>query len=142
MRNQIASEFRKLVTTRSVYAMLAGLVVIVGLGVVATTTDAEPGSLLAPLEHRESAIVAAVERAFLQRLEGGCQVPMACHAVLDGETVRARGLVIDPEGEALHEARATGAPSEAATLGRELAETLLSQGAGAILERHATSRRH
>ena len=51
MRNQIASEFRKLATTRSIYAMLAGLV-IVGLGVVATTTDAEPGSLLAPLEHQ------------------------------------------------------------------------------------------
>ena len=50
MRNQIASEFRKLVTTRSVYLMLAGLIVIVGLGVVATTTDGEPGSLLAPLQ--------------------------------------------------------------------------------------------
>jgi ABC-2 type transport system permease protein len=52
MRNQIASEFRKLTTTRSIYAMLAGLVVIVGLGVVATTTDGQPGSLLAPLEHQ------------------------------------------------------------------------------------------
>jgi ABC-2 type transport system permease protein len=52
MRNQIASEFRKLATTRSIYAMLAGLVVIVGLGVVATTTDGEAGSLLAPLEHQ------------------------------------------------------------------------------------------
>jgi ABC-2 type transport system permease protein len=52
MRNQIASEFRKLTTTRSIYAMLAGLIVIVGLGVVATTTDGEPGSLLAPLEHQ------------------------------------------------------------------------------------------
>ncbi|HET8526096.1 MAG TPA: ABC transporter permease [Actinomycetota bacterium] len=52
MRNQIASEFRKLATTRSIYAMLAGLVVIVGIGVVATTTDGEPGSLLAPLEHQ------------------------------------------------------------------------------------------
>jgi ABC-2 type transport system permease protein len=52
MRNQIASEFRKLATTRSFYAMLAGLIVIVGLGVVATTTDGEPGSLLAPLEHQ------------------------------------------------------------------------------------------
>ncbi|MGA9160345.1 MAG: ABC transporter permease [Actinomycetota bacterium] len=52
MRNQIASEFRKLATTRSIYAMLAGLVAIVGLGVVATTTDGEPGSLLAPLEHQ------------------------------------------------------------------------------------------
>jgi ABC-type transport system involved in multi-copper enzyme maturation permease subunit len=52
MRNQIASEFHKLTTTRSIYAMLAGLIVIVGLGVVATTTDGEPGSLLAPLEHQ------------------------------------------------------------------------------------------
>ena len=52
MRNQIASEFRKLTTTRSIYAMLAGLIVIVGLGVVATTTDGEPGSLLVPLEHQ------------------------------------------------------------------------------------------
>jgi ABC-2 type transport system permease protein len=53
MRNEIASEVRKLATTRSVYLMLAGLIVIVGLGVVATTTDVEPGtSLLAPLEHQ------------------------------------------------------------------------------------------
>jgi ABC-type transport system involved in multi-copper enzyme maturation permease subunit len=52
MKNQIASEFRKLTTTRSIYAMLAGLIVIVGLGVVATTTDGQPGSLLAPLEHQ------------------------------------------------------------------------------------------
>ena len=52
MRNQIASEFRKLVTTRSLFLMLAGLIVVVGLGVVATTTDGEPGSLLAPLEHQ------------------------------------------------------------------------------------------
>ena len=52
MKNQIASEARKLTTTRSIYAMLAGLIVIVGLGVVATTTDGQPGSLLAPLEHQ------------------------------------------------------------------------------------------
>lgn len=52
MRNQIASEFRKLTTTRSMYAMLAGLIAIVGLGVVATTTDGQPSSLLAPLEHQ------------------------------------------------------------------------------------------
>jgi ABC-type transport system involved in multi-copper enzyme maturation permease subunit len=52
MRKQVASEIRKLTTTRSIYAMLAGLIVIVGLGVVATTTDGQPGSLLAPLEHQ------------------------------------------------------------------------------------------
>ena len=52
MRNQIASEVGKLTSTRSIYAMLAGLVAIVAIGVVATTTDGQPGSLLAPLEHQ------------------------------------------------------------------------------------------
>lgn len=52
MNNQIASEFRKLATTRSIYAMLAGLAVIVGLGVVAIVTDGQPGALSAPLERQ------------------------------------------------------------------------------------------
>ena len=52
MKHQIRSEFRKLATTRSVYAMLAGLVAIVGVGVVAVTTGTKPESLVAPLEHQ------------------------------------------------------------------------------------------
>jgi hypothetical protein len=50
MRNQIASEFRKQTTTRSIYAMLAGLAAVVALGVVAIVTDGQPGALVAPLE--------------------------------------------------------------------------------------------
>jgi ABC-2 type transport system permease protein len=50
MRNQMASEFRKLTTTRSIYAMLAGLAAIVVVGVVATTAEGQPGSLLVPLQ--------------------------------------------------------------------------------------------
>jgi ABC-2 type transport system permease protein len=52
MNNQIASEFRKLATTRSIYAMLAGLAGIVGLGVVAIVTDGQQGALSAPLERQ------------------------------------------------------------------------------------------
>jgi ABC-2 type transport system permease protein len=52
MRNQIASEFRKLATTRSIYAMLAGLAAVVGVGVVAIVTDSGAGDLLAPLERQ------------------------------------------------------------------------------------------
>jgi ABC-2 type transport system permease protein len=52
MNNQIASEFRKLATTRSIYAMLAGLAVIVGLGVVAIVTDTGAGDLAVPLERQ------------------------------------------------------------------------------------------
>lgn len=52
MRSQIASEFRKLATTRSIYAMAAGLAVIVGLGVVAIVTDTGAGEMVGPLERQ------------------------------------------------------------------------------------------
>jgi ABC-2 type transport system permease protein len=52
MRNQIASEFRKLATTRSIYAMAGGLAVIVGLGVVAVVTDSGGADLSGPLERQ------------------------------------------------------------------------------------------
>ena len=52
MRSQIASEFRKLATTRSIYAMAAGLAVIVGLGVVAIVTDTGAGDMAGPLERQ------------------------------------------------------------------------------------------
>lgn len=111
------------------------------LAIEAREDDVELANLLAALEHRPTAIVAAAERAFLQRLEGGCQVPMACHAVLDGDVVRVRGLVVDPAGDPLYEARTSGPPANAAKLGRELAETLLERGAGPIIEGLAKNRR-
>ena len=52
MRDQIASEFRKLTTTRSVYAMLGGLVAVVAIGVVAIVTGGGSTDLQAPLEQQ------------------------------------------------------------------------------------------
>jgi ABC-type transport system involved in multi-copper enzyme maturation permease subunit len=52
MRNQIASELRKLTTTRSVYLMLAGLLAIVAIGTVAIVADTRPADLHGPLQHQ------------------------------------------------------------------------------------------
>ncbi len=52
MRDQIASELRKLTTTRSAYAMLGGLLAIVTLGVVAIVTDGRGADLAAPLQEQ------------------------------------------------------------------------------------------
>ena len=52
MRNEIASEFRKLTTTRSIYMMLVGLMAVVTLGVVAIVTDGGSMELFAPLERQ------------------------------------------------------------------------------------------
>jgi hydroxymethylbilane synthase len=109
------------------------------LAIEARADDGEVLELLAPLEHEVSAHLAAAERAFLARLEGGCQVPMACHARIEGGLLHVHGLVVGLGGAPLFEARKVGDPREAAELGRGLAETLLRMGAGGIIEKLAAS---
>lgn len=97
--------------------------------------DHQLATWLGALDHGPTRIVAAAERAFLARLEGGCQVPMACHATLTGDRVDVRGLVVDPSGAPIFDARTSGPSDRAAELGHELAQTLLGQGAGSVFER-------
>jgi hydroxymethylbilane synthase len=99
--------------------------------------DTELADLLAPLNHTPTQTVAAAERAFLARLEGGCQVPMACHATLADGRVHVRGLVVDPSGAPIYDASASGPAERAGEIGRELAETLLRLGAGDVFDRLA-----
>jgi hydroxymethylbilane synthase len=74
------------------------------------------------------------ERALNKHLNGGCQVPIACYAVLEGEQIWLRGLVGDPSGGLLLSAEARGPQSAAQALGVQVAEDLLAQGADAILQ--------
>ncbi len=90
--------------------------------------------LVAPLGHGPTSRVAAAERAFLARLEGGCQVPMGCFAEPDGEGgLTLRGIVADPSGAPYYSATTAGR-NDPTDLGTQLAEQLLAQGAGGVLE--------
>jgi hydroxymethylbilane synthase len=106
-------------------------------GILALETrvdDVRMRELLLPLNDAATASAAAAERSFLVRLEGGCQVPMACHAALRAEDVLSvNGLVSDPSGRPCFMATKVGAPSKAEQLGLELAETLLRLGASRVL---------
>ena len=73
------------------------------------------------------------ERALNKRLNGGCQVPIACYAILEGEQLWLRGLVGQPDGSQLLRAEARAPLAEAETLGVKVAEDLLGQGAEEIL---------
>src|SRR5690625_4582251 len=93
-------------------------------------------SLLAPLHHVPTALKVRAERALNRRLEGGCQVPIACHAVLETpDRLWLRGLVGEPDGSVVLTAEARGSAQQPEELGVQVAEDLLGQGAGAILER-------
>ena len=102
------------------------------VGIVCRTADAEIHALLAPLHHAETAARVTAERALNKRLNGGCQVPIACYALLEGEQLWLRGLVGQPDGGLL--LRAEGRGSDAEALGVQVAEQLLAQGAEAILK--------
>ncbi|MDG9781356.1 hydroxymethylbilane synthase [Metapseudomonas otitidis] len=104
------------------------------VGIECRTADAEVHALLAPLHHRDTAVRVNAERALNKRLNGGCQVPIACYAVLEGDQLWLRGLVGQPDGGQLLRAESRAPADEAEHLGVRVAEDLLGQGAETILK--------
>jgi hydroxymethylbilane synthase len=95
----------------------------------------DPATLarLAALEHPDTRIRVEAERGFLARIEGGCQVPIAGHATLEGGNVRLRALVASLDGTRVIRGERVGLPKDARALGVALADELLSKGAREIL---------
>jgi hydroxymethylbilane synthase len=108
----------------------------VGQGAIAIECregDAEVMALIAGLGHADTSIRVRAERAFNRRLEGGCQVPLAAHALLDGDELHLRGLVGAVDGSRILRAEIRGSRDQGEALGVALAEDLLAQGAGELL---------
>lgn len=106
------------------------------LALEARVGDDEVNRRLSALEDRETRVAVSCERAFLSRLGGGCQVPIAAHARVAGGRIEFRGLVAHPGGGALVEfAKSASAKDvrDAEALGLEGAEDVLARGAQAIL---------
>ncbi|GAB4350095.1 MAG: hydroxymethylbilane synthase [Gammaproteobacteria bacterium] len=104
------------------------------IGIECRRDDLRINKLIAPLDDPATHCRVAAERAMNARLSGGCQVPIAGFAELEGERLSLRGLVGRPDGSLVLRAAAEGGREEAADLGRRVAEDLLAQGAGPILE--------
>ncbi len=103
------------------------------LGIEAREGDREAMALLAPLDHLPTRQATAAERRVMERLEGGCQVPLAALAEFRGRVLWVRGLVASLDGERIAEAEAEGPPEEAAEVGLRVAERLLELGGEEIL---------
>ncbi|MGL6245798.1 hydroxymethylbilane synthase [Pseudomonas sp.] len=104
------------------------------VGIECRSADSEIHALLSPLHHQDTATRVIAERSLNKHLNGGCQVPIACYAVLEGEQIWLRGLVGDPSGGLLLSAEARAPRGDAEALGVKVAEDLLSQGADDILK--------
>ena len=109
----------------------------IGQGIIGIETrldDARVRELLAPLHDAETAVRLVAERSLNATLAGGCQAPVAGHAVLEGGELRLRGLVGWPDGSDIVRGEISGQADDAEALGRTLAEDLLARGARPILD--------
>lgn len=109
-----------------------------GQGAVAVQIRADDGraaNLMTTLNHPPTSITVTAERAFLQRIEGGCQVPAGALATLEGGSVTLSTLVCSPDGTLAVAASATGTAEDAAAVGLSAAERALEDGAHEILAR-------
>lgn len=103
------------------------------LGIEGRVDDRFIQDLLEPLNDSTSRITVAAERAFLARLEGGCQVPIAGHATLEGSKLTLHGLVASVDGQRIIRDVIHGSVEEAEFLGVALAERILKAGGDKIL---------
>jgi len=91
--------------------------------------------MLATLDHANSRTVVLGERAFLNRLGGSCQVPIAGHGELLADTFSLTGLVADMDGSRIIKSQLSGPADSSEAIGVKLAEQLLARGADEILEK-------
>jgi hydroxymethylbilane synthase len=104
------------------------------LGIEGREDDGFVRNLVSRLEHQQTRVTVTAERALLKRLEGGCQVPIAGHAVLQGENLTLDGLVISLDGKRYVRYSLSGLMAEAESIGKNVAEGLLDRGAQPILQ--------
>lgn len=105
------------------------------LAIQCRADDEETLKLLAALEDESTRQAVTAERAFLQGLGGGCAVPVAAYATVISEqssVISLTGLVISEDGTKV--VKVTGESADAITLGKELAQRAIAQGAGEILK--------
>ena len=105
------------------------------VGIELRSDDSQVLELLRVLHHVPTARRVTAERAMNQRLQGGCQVPIACYAdYLPGtDRLWLRGLVGKPDGSLILRAEGEADAAEAEQLGIRVADDLLAQGAAEIL---------
>jgi hydroxymethylbilane synthase len=104
------------------------------IGIECRCDDARVKALIAPLHHAATGQRTQTERAMNATLAGGCQAPVAGYSVIGSAGIELRGLVGRPDGTEIIRGDISGPAQDAEALGKQLADELLSRGAGQILD--------
>lgn len=104
------------------------------LGIICRADDENTRELLRVLDHEETHLATTAERALLRELEGGCQIPIAAIAQVEGNHLKLRALIASIDGKCVVRGETEGNRADAVALGRSLARDLLGRGGRAILD--------
>jgi len=104
------------------------------IGLEIRSGDADTEALVKALHCSRTGTAVEAERAFLRRLEGGCQVPIGALAANRNGSLCLQGMVASLDGKLMFKGKKEGTPEDAEALGTALAEELLQDGCGSILE--------
>ncbi len=98
------------------------------IGIEIRDKDERTRSLLAAVNHKETEIAVACERAFLSSLDGSCRTPIAGHAIIRDGRLEFRGEALTLDGRMSFTAERSGAFADAARLGRDAGEEVKARG--------------
>jgi len=104
------------------------------LGIETRARDEKTCALVSLLEHAPTRAACTAERTLLYALGGGCQIPIAAHAVVQGNTLHLEALVAAMSGEIVLRDTVEDEPQHAARAGETIAARLRERGAAALLE--------
>lgn len=107
------------------------------IGIERREDDEMCAEMLAAIHDSPTAERLDAERAFLARLDGSCETPIAGLAERVGETLRLRGEVLRPDGSEAHSGERSGPVADGAAMGRDLAEELLARAGPGFFDWHA-----
>ena len=94
------------------------------IGIEARANDTHTRDILARIDHADTSIALACERAFLAVLDGTCKTPIAGHATVSGDALQFRGLIARPDGKAAHDISGVGTRGDAVKIGTEAGREL------------------
>jgi hydroxymethylbilane synthase len=104
------------------------------LGIETRANDPRTAALVSLLDHAPTRAACTAERGLLFALGGGCQVPIAAHAVVEGDALRLDALVAALDGGRVIRDRLEDDAGHAARAGETLAARLRERGAEELLE--------
>ena len=104
------------------------------VGVESRATDTSVHEIISKLDHRETHYAVNAERALVDAMDGGCQVPIGAYATVNKELITVRGLVASLNGESIYKSEKIGPIHESIDIGHDLGNELLKMGADEVLK--------